>query len=587
MVGEGARSESPATAEDPDMEEGDAGLLERLDALSDPVAPRTLHFDSLGSEKITRWHWDFGDGETSSERNPIHQYPASLWGCSHQWICERHAELVYSEFEEDCWSCSAEFGIKRAFEPKHPVIRSAESGSCSACGEELLIYRSYLVRLTVEATVDGEVVERDEGHRWAEPQSDPPANFLGMSWPNWSWITGAALSVVSGFILFYLAWLTWASGKQRVENRIISALLVLEAVGCMTLFLPFGLPASHDVLPIAQLLHNLHLWCYLPAYALYLALAVRQLPFKWSEALWSRPLLVKALFLIALAAGISINLAYWNRGLRVFYTMGRGSLRFNQKEIMYHSMTIYLGIVLLVVMTLLYRMLRAAPKSEARTRLKSYLFGFGLRFGVVVLSAGLLVGISLHIIPPIFGVVRTGSGTMYSQGIIGFIMITYALANLLFGLMFAYGVLRGQILGIDRLFKAGLNRAMMGFTIVIGFFLAEETCQNMVSDDYGWVGGLAVAGIMVVFQDQVMKLINRSTNVVMTVRDHDAADKLEIYREHFQAAIFDGKLSAKDRMMLRITSRTLGLTDEECYLVEAELVPVMSVGSAGGGELSR
>jgi len=40
-------------------------------------------------------------------------------------------------------------------------------------------------------------------------------------------------------------------------------------------------------------------------------------------------------------------------------------------------------------------------------------------------------------------------------------------------------------------------------------------------------------------------------------------------------------------MMLRITSRTLGLTDEECYLVEAELVPVMSVGSAGGGELSR
>ena len=65
---------------------------------------------------------------------------------------------------------------------------------------------------------------------------------------------------------------------------------------------------------------------------------------------------------------------------------------------------------------------------------------------------------------------------------------------------------------------------------------------------------------------------------------HDADDELDICRGHFRAATFDGKLSAKDRMMLRITSRTLGLTDEECYLVEAELVPVMSVATAGPNE---
>jgi PKD repeat protein len=35
---------------------------------------RLVAFKDLSAGKITSWHWDFGDGETSTEQNPLHTY---------------------------------------------------------------------------------------------------------------------------------------------------------------------------------------------------------------------------------------------------------------------------------------------------------------------------------------------------------------------------------------------------------------------------------------------------------------------------------------------------------------------------------
>ena len=37
---------------------------------------RLVAFKDESDGKITSWKWDFGDGSTSSEQNPIHQYKA-------------------------------------------------------------------------------------------------------------------------------------------------------------------------------------------------------------------------------------------------------------------------------------------------------------------------------------------------------------------------------------------------------------------------------------------------------------------------------------------------------------------------------
>jgi len=35
---------------------------------------RLVAFQDQSEGQITTWHWDFGDGATSTEQNPIHQY---------------------------------------------------------------------------------------------------------------------------------------------------------------------------------------------------------------------------------------------------------------------------------------------------------------------------------------------------------------------------------------------------------------------------------------------------------------------------------------------------------------------------------
>jgi PKD repeat protein len=35
---------------------------------------RLIAFKDLSAGKVTAWHWDFGDGSSSTERNPQHFY---------------------------------------------------------------------------------------------------------------------------------------------------------------------------------------------------------------------------------------------------------------------------------------------------------------------------------------------------------------------------------------------------------------------------------------------------------------------------------------------------------------------------------
>jgi uncharacterized membrane protein len=45
--------------------------------ISDNKDKRITRFYDNSVGEITKWHWEFGDGTTSEERNPVHQYKSS------------------------------------------------------------------------------------------------------------------------------------------------------------------------------------------------------------------------------------------------------------------------------------------------------------------------------------------------------------------------------------------------------------------------------------------------------------------------------------------------------------------------------
>jgi hypothetical protein len=47
---------------------------------------RFVAFKDLSTGKITSWKWDFGDGETSAEQNPVHTYKEAGYYVVVLWV---------------------------------------------------------------------------------------------------------------------------------------------------------------------------------------------------------------------------------------------------------------------------------------------------------------------------------------------------------------------------------------------------------------------------------------------------------------------------------------------------------------------
>jgi hypothetical protein len=45
----------------------------------------SVYFSDLSQGNPTAWFWDFGDGETSTEQNPVHFFPGSFLSCNHAY----------------------------------------------------------------------------------------------------------------------------------------------------------------------------------------------------------------------------------------------------------------------------------------------------------------------------------------------------------------------------------------------------------------------------------------------------------------------------------------------------------------------
>ena len=148
-------------------------------------------------------------------------------------------------------------------------------------------------------------------------------------------------------------------------------------------------------------------------------------------------------------------------------------------------------------------------------------------------------------------------------------MLAYVVGEILFGVLFTYGVFRAQIFGIEQLFRRSAVKVGLGALVVLAFFSVEQFLEEVVSTSYGTIGGLLVAMAMLIAHKPIMGMFDRWMDIVFPDVESIDDDVDEIYSYHFRAAIADGRLDEGDRRVLRSTAKRLGLTDEQVSILES------------------
>ena len=381
---------------------------------------------------------------------------------------------------------------------------------------------------------------------------------MGIVWPPLAWMMASILSFLGMVLLSYLAWLTYNANPDDKENRLISLLLICEGFGAALFMIPFGFPWDPKAVVYAQWIQNFQILFFAMLPFIYLAFTGIQ-PTRVSS-FFGRERVQKMILAIGVLLGIYLMITQWDEALRVRWDEGLQKLGFGQSSA-FAQITLWILLVNFYLILALFLARRNMELTDDRkVRIRTYLRGYAIRYLFILASMGYYLVYKSYF--------HTG-GTA-PLWFTGFIFLCYTLGNIVFGVMFSMGILQGQILGIEHLFKANINRAAMGGLMVTAFIVTEELIQNLLSDKYGIIGGLVVTLGMMGARAPIMKVIDKGTNKIVVDALEINDDAAQIYLEQYLTAVHDGVITELERRMLRITARALKLTDEQCALIESE-----------------
>jgi len=373
------------------------------------------------------------------------------------------------------------------------------------------------------------------------------------------WMAASVCALLGSPLLLYLARLTFRARPEDVENRFIALMLVAEAVATLVFFVPFGFPKHPDAVLPAQLIQN-----FMPFAFSFLPFAYLAFAGTINSPLakpFSHPKVQNILIGIGFLFGLQQLITGWDSSMRVAYIAEKAGLGFGQGGLFVETMIAILLVNFYLILTLTFARKKYEEGSEDRIKIRSYLTGYALRYLFIFGSIALYL--LYRNIFQIEGVLPTTT--------VGIILLSYTLGNIVFGAMFSLGILRSQILGVERLFKTNINRAALGGIMLSVFFLTVEILQNYLSSTYGYIGGMSITAIMLVTRVPLMKIIDKGTDSVVQSTKIDGVEGVELYREQFVMAMADGVITNMERSMLRLTAKALDLSSEQIQTIEDEV----------------
>lgn len=374
--------------------------------------------------------------------------------------------------------------------------------------------------------------------------------FFGNDGPTTYLRSGISATIVS-CIFFYLAYLSFYSNVTNHRNKAISLILLFDGMLLVSMFTTLVIPPKLEFYAIANIIIFP-----LPFFALGVIASQAYFISTFKNNISNIYNRYKLGYCLALALPlIFINNAnltgngYLIEGVSLVARDGAYLFGFPNETLSLFSLLL-LSTHAFVLANLVseLRTEASASKDESKYYLLAYLF----RMGFALVSASIsIVGFWLNLPYDLFDIMIS----------------SYIFAELIYGLLFCYGIVKGNIFGITQIIKKGFVKVFFTIILFSSFYFAESFSGSYLSNEFGNIAGLLSAGVILILE----KFICQKAYLFIDYFIPDAGTLTEsenIYMYLYEIASEDGIISGDERRMLELTGAKLGLEREDMLRIE-------------------
>jgi hypothetical protein len=374
--------------------------------------------------------------------------------------------------------------------------------------------------------------------------------FFGNDGPTTYLRSGISATIVS-CIFFYLAYLSFYSNVTNHRNRAISLILFFEGMLIVSMFSSLAIPPKLEFYRIAKILISP-----LPFFTFGVIVSQAYFISTFGNKISQIYVRYKLGYLLSLA----LLLIFMNEAIITDSGFIKG-VDVNSRDggylFSFQNLTLALWALLIFsthafVLATIVAELRTEA-SESKDESTYYLLAYLCRMGFHLVSASIAV-----------------TGLYWSNldfDLFDIMISSYIFAELIYGLLFCYGIVKGNIFGITQIIKKGFVKVFFTIILFSSFYFAESFSGSYLSNEFGNIAGLLSAGIILTLE----KFICQKAYLFIDyfIPDADTFTESEnIYMYLYEIASEDGIISGDERRMLELTGAKLGLEREDMLRIE-------------------
>ena len=377
-----------------------------------------------------------------------------------------------------------------------------------------------------------------------------PSVYFGQD-ANSEYIAKGAIAIFVGLFFAYLAFLTFEANPSSRKNKAISLILLLEGYLLLSMFGIGVLPVSLASLGTARMMLSIFPIVMVGltfAYLMFLS-TTETLLGKYSfnpAVMYGLPF-----FVVIYSTAYFIS---WGHGIYPFFIGDGLAINFDPLFARFFA-ALLLGFHVLILGNLLYVFYVERREKAVKAETKFYLAAYSARFCFMTFTLANIIFITTF---------QDGVSNATQE----LLTNTFIAGEAIYGSLFAYGILQGELFGVRRLVKKGFVKLVVILILFGTYYLIEDLVSENFSDLLGNLAGLCSAALVFAFEKPISKKAFQIIDLVLPDDSIDS-DAEEAYRYLYGLAIEDGIITPNERLMLEFTAENLNLSRAQIDMIEA------------------